>query len=52
MADPKNPPAWFKKRVYDINLKLINECGMSWADVIDFWEEIIAEAKAKVSEEG
>lgn len=51
MVNPKNPPEWFRKKVYDINLRLINECAMSWAEVLEFWEECIAEAKAKIDEE-
>ena len=41
---------WFKQKVYNFNLELINECNMSWDEVLDTWYELITEARNRMEE--
>ena len=45
MSNKKQVPLWLKEQVYAINLKLVNECGLGWDEIIDFWQQILDEAK-------
>ncbi|WP_271856113.1 hypothetical protein [Patiriisocius marinus] len=41
----KQVPRWLYEDVKRINLRLIDECGMSWDDILDFWQDLINTSK-------
>lgn len=41
----KTAPKWLVKKVYKINLRLLNEGVVDMDGIIPFWEALIAETK-------